>query len=427
MIAIVDCNSFYCSCERLFRPDLLHTPVVVLSNNDGCIISRTDEAKALGIAMGAPFFMVKEQMKKNNIVPFSSNYFLYGNMSHRVMDILKQICGDDKVEVYSIDEAFIDLSHIPEKDLDAIAKAIKETVEMWTGIPVSIGIAKTKTLAKVANRLSKKDKIKTGCIVVIHSEEELQKVLQECAVDNIWGVGRANAKKLEAQGILTAWQLANVPEDWAQKNLGGVVGIRLIRELNGQPSIFLQEELVKKKMITTSRMFGRPVIHLKEIEEAIATYVSRAAEKLRRQHCAAGSMSIFMIPQARTTDNHFIHGPTISAHCYLPVATSCTNTLISHAMPLAKKIYTKGPVYKKAGVILGDIVPDNVIQQNLFAEEHQKENSAELMKMIDNVNFSMRNDVLKFATTGTRQFWKMKQEHRSLRFTTRWEELKEIG
>lgn len=427
MIAIVDCNSFYCSCERLFRPDLLHTPVVVLSNNDGCIISRSDEAKALGIAMGAPFFMVKEQMRKNNVVPFSSNYYLYGNMSNRVMDILKQICGEEKVEVYSIDEAFIDVSHIPDKDLDAIARAMRETVEMWTGIPVSIGIAKTKTLAKVANRLSKKDKIKTGCITVIHSEEEQQKVLQECSVENIWGVGRANAKKLEAQGIVTAWQLANVPEDWAQKNLGGVVGVRLIRELNGQPSIFMQEELIKKKMITTSRMFGKPVLHLKEIEEAIATYVSRAAEKLRRQHCATGSMSIFIIPQARTDDDRFVHGPTISAHCYLPVATSCTNTLISHAIPLAKKIYKKGPVYKKAGVLLGDIVPDNVIQQNLFSQKKQKESTAELMKMIDNVNFSMRNDVLKFATTGTRQFWKMKQEHRSLRFTTRWEELKDIG
>jgi len=428
MKAIIDCNSFYCSCERVFRPELQGRPVVVLSNNDGCIISISDEAKQLGVGMALPYFQAKHTIEKNDIAAFSSNYNLYGDMSWRVMETLRILLDDPdhkKVEVYSVDEAFVDLEHIPLTSLHEYARHLKETVEQWTGISVSIGVAPTKTLSKLANYLAKKNKIETGCLHVLASRNDQVEALKKSRVSSIWGIGRAYAEKLIDLGITSAWELSTMREEWAYKHLGGVVGSRLIRELNGIPSIDMEQPLETKKMIATTRMFGSPVTELHDIKEAIATYTSRAAEKLRRQNSAAKIISVFIVPQEQTHTTDFRHGPVISAHTVLPAATSFTHELIKPALELTEQIYKKGKRYKKAGVVLSNLVPDQSIQANLFSSE-TKNSSRKLMNMVDNVNFSMRNDVLKFAASGTTRDWKMRQELRSKRYTTRWDEMMEV-
>lgn len=426
MKAIVDCNSFYCSCERLFRPDLLQKPVVVLSNNDGCIVSRSDEAKAVGVGMAAPYFEARPLIQQHNISVFSSNYNLYGDLSWRVMETLRQLLGDaSKVEVYSVDEAFIDLGDHPNDSLFDAAMNIRKTVEQWTGISVSIGVAPTKTLAKLANYLAKKNKAATQCVTVLATREEQVTAMQQTRVNNVWGVGGAYAKKLINLGITSAWELSTMPEEWAHNNLGGVTGMRLIRELNGLPSREMEKPLVSKKMIATTRMFGQPVTNITDIKEAIATYTSRAAEKLRRQHSAAKVISVFIVPREQNYEVSFRRGATVSSHTTLPSATSSTNELIKPAIQLVESLYEQGKAYKKAGVMLAGLEPDESIQGNLFATGSQKYQRL-LMDMMDNINFSMRDDVLKFAASGLARDWKMRQELRSKRYTTRWEELHEV-
>jgi DNA polymerase V len=423
MKAIVDCNSFYCSCERLFRPDLKKKPVVVLSNNDGCIVSRSDEAKDLGVQMAGPYFQARPLIQQHNIAVFSSNYNLYGDLSWRVMETLRTL--SPMVEVYSVDEAFLDLSHVPADKLEATALHIRHTVEQWTGISVSIGVAPTKTLAKLANYLAKKNKEVTRCIKVLGSPEELAAALQTVRVGNVWGVGRAFANKLINQGITSAWELSTMPEEWGHRHMGGITGVRLIRELKGIPAIDLEEPLKVKKMIATTRMFGEPVGDINAIREAVATYTTRAAEKLRRQQSAAKVVSVFIVSKEQDHLIDFHYGPSISTHITLPAATSVTQELIKPAVELVNQLYTHGKEYKKAGVMLSGLVPDTSIQGNLFSAP-AKNNNRFLMDVVDNVNFSMRDDIVKFGTVGTTRNWKMRQELHSSRFTTRWEELFEV-
>jgi DNA polymerase V len=427
MYAIIDCNSFYCSCERLFRPDLANKPVVVLSNNDGCIISRSDEAKKLGVEMAGPYFKAKPLIEQHGVAVFSSNYHLYGDLSYRVMETLRILLGTEKVEVYSIDEAFLDLSIFPKKELQKIATNIKDTVEQWTGIKVSIGVAATKVLSKLANRLAKKNKLATNCVVVLDTDEKIAKALQETPVGDIWGVGGQYAKKLkETWNIYSAYELSISSEAFANNNLGGVTGIRLVRELKGLPSIVMEEALVVKKMIATTRMFGSPVTNIEDIKQAVATYTSRAAEKLRRQYSAAKIISVFVVAKQESHTVAFNRGATISSYTILPNATCCTNELIKPAIAIVDKLYQKGETYKKAGVLLSGIVPDASVQGNLFVPRI-KNTSRKLMGMVDNINFSQREDILKFASSGTTRNWKMRQELRSKKHTTRWEELYEIS
>jgi DNA polymerase V len=432
MTAIVDCNSFYCSCERLFRPDLHDKPVVVLSNNDGCIISRSDEARRLGVEMAIPYFQARQLIERYQIAVFSSNYHLYGDMSRRVMDTLRVLAGEGQeeghspgVEVYSVDEAFMDLQSVPPVELVPHAKHIKDTVEQWTGISVTIGVAPTKTLAKLANIIAKKDKKASGCVKVLATEEEQRTALQQTRVDQLWGVGRSYAAKLINWGITSAWELRNMPEEWAHTNMGGVVGVRLIRELRGQPAIVMEEELVNKKMIATTRMFGRPVTALPELKEAVATYISRAAEKLRRQGSAAGTLSVFLVTRDQDYLMDFKRGATIHNYVTLPKATSLTNELIKSAIELVEHLYENGKVYKKAGVMLSGLVPDDSIQGNLFVPASENQHRF-LMNTIDNINFSMRDDSLKFGSSGMNKDWKMRQELRSGRYSTRWEDLMQV-
>ncbi len=424
--AIVDCNSFYCSCERVFRPDLKNKPVVVLSNNDGCIISRSDEAKNLGVEMAGPYFKAKHLIEKHQVATFSSNYNLYGDMSKRVMDTLKMMAGEENVEVYSVDEAFLDVGMMDKNRLAAYALQLRKTVEQWTGVSVSVGIAPTKTLAKIANHLAKKNKVELKCVATLIDEDDIRAVLKKTSVKEIWGVGRAYADKLINWGITSAWDLCNMPEEWIHRHMGGVVGVRLIKELKGISCIDMEPELTSKKMIATTRMFGKNVTDLNDIKEAVATYVSRAAEKLRRQKCAASVLSIFIVAKEESHSANFSHGATLSAHTILPAATSVTHELIVPAMQLTAQIFKQGRQYKKAGVMLSGIVPDTSIQSNLFVPPAEN-NKRFLMSALDNLNFSMRDDMVKFASSGLSRDWKMRKEFRSPRYTSRWNELREVS
>ncbi|HYJ62397.1 MAG TPA: Y-family DNA polymerase, partial [Parafilimonas sp.] len=422
MYAVVDCNSFYCSAERVFRPELAEKPVVVLSNNDGCIVSRSDEVKELGVGMAIPYFQAKDIIEKYDIETFSSNYNLYGDMSWRVMETLRIIMGKENVEVYSVDEAFINMDIVPFDKLDAVALQIRETVEQWTGVKVSVGVAPTKTLSKVANHIAKLDKKATNCVTVLKTSQDVNDALHKTPVEDVWGIGRQYAKKLKVFGIFDAYHLTQMPEEWARKNLGGVVGLRLIKELKCERFIVMDEELIQKKMIATTRMFGAPVKDKQSIKEAVATYTSRAAEKLRRQFSAASAITAFVVPKmARENDHPFSHGPTISDCVMLPHATCVTSELIKAAMKIVDRIYEEGKLYKKAGVMLSGLIQDTSVQGNFFIPKKENNNRM-LMSMMDNINFSMRNDVLKFAASGTKRNWKMRQEFRSPRYTSRWDE-----
>lgn len=403
----------------------MNKPVVVLSNNDGCIVSRTDEAKKLGVGMAAPYYQNKETIEKNKVAVFSSNYHLYGDLSMRVMDTLRWLAGEEKVEVYSVDEAFLDLDLVPVTKLKEAAAHIKATVEKWTGIAVSVGVAPSKVLSKVANRLSKKDKQGTGGVMVLNDSESIRQALEKTLVDDIWGVGRRYAMKLHQLGIDNGWQLSKMPEEWARKNLGGVVGVRLIKELNGIPCIPMKDPLEVKKMIATTRMFGKPVFELHEIKEAVATYTSRAAEKLRRQYCAANMLQVFVVTNGNRNQPYEYNPQSRYQYTTFPKATSDTSELIRYALPLAERLYQPGIKYLKAGVILSGLVPDNSIQANLFAREEENKKRY-LMEAVDNINFSQRDDMVKYVASGLKRNWKMRQEMRSKRYTTRWDELFEI-
>ena len=424
MQAIVDCNSFYCACERLFQPQLQHAPVVVLSNNDGCIVSRSDEAKQLGISMAVPYFQAKELIEKNKVHAFSSNYHLYGDLSWRVMETMRQLVPPGCVEVYSVDEAFVNLDHVPIGDLQDYCVSLKKKIETWTGISVSIGVGPNKVLSKVANRLAKKNKLLTGCVVILNDSKKIQTALQKTPIDDVWGIGYSYSEKLKTYGIHNAYTLSIKDLSWGKRFLGGVPGMKLIRELKGMHSHDMQAPRTSKKMIATTRMFGRNVSEWQEIEEALATYATRTAEKLRRQHSAAYGVSVFLLkktpPQAEVA--HYHHGRQVSGYVKLDNPTNLTPDIIKAVVALGKSLYEQGELYKKAGVILSDFVPDNALQTNLFVAP-KDQNRKKLMNVIDNMNAAFRDDILKFGTSGTQKNWKMRSERRSKRYTTRWDEL----
>jgi DNA polymerase V len=339
------------------------------------------------------------------------------------METLRTMLPDGCVEVYSVDESFIDLAHIEPTALQSFTVSLKNIIEQWTGISVSIGVAPTKALSKVANRLAKKNKQVTGCVLILNTDKKITQALQKTPIADVWGIGYQYAKKLSNYGINTAYDLTLRTENWAHQELGGVVGARLFRELKGFPCIDMQSERVTKHMIATTRMFGNPVTTLHELEEAVATYTARAAEKLRRQHAAARGITVLIVPKQEVKGSYYRHGPTKSGAVRLPLATALTNELVKAALELVRSLFEAGKTYKKAGVILSDIVPETVIQGNLFAQAPDNTKARALMEAIDNINFSMRGDILKFAASGTTRNWKMRQEMRSPCYTTRWEEL----
>jgi DNA polymerase V len=414
-IALLDCNNFYVSCERVFQPELRGKPVVVLSNNDGCVIARSNEAKALGIAMGAPWHLHRKQFEADGVVVRSSNYTLYGDMSSRVMSVLSTFTPD--LEIYSIDEAFLGLAGFGAR-LESHARAMRAAVLQWTGIPVSVGIAPTKTLAKVANHAAKKDQ-KHGGAVLLLDEAAQDDALSQIELTDLWGVASRLAARLKAIGIDTPLDLKR-GDPWLIRERLGVVTLRLALELRGVPCLGLERESPDRKSIMASRSFGRPVTELAELREAVASYTTRAAEKLRRQHLATASLMVFIATNRFKPDEaqHFAARPV-----RLPVATSDSARLIGAALAGLAAIWRDGYRYKKAGVVLLDLHRAPAVQEGLF-DKKDDERRVTLMRTIDRLNLRFGRDRVSFAAAGRRQRpWKLRRERLSPCYTTAWDQL----
>lgn len=421
MIALIDCNSFYASCEQVFRPDLQNKPVVVLSNNDGCIIAANKEAKALtDIPMFQPIFKIKKILADNKVTCFSSNYTLYSDMSRRVMDTLKAL--SPLIEEYSIDESFIDLSHYKNEELENIAHKIKDTIYKNTGIPVGVGIAETKSLAKMANKFAKKIP-ENNNVYVINSEEKRKHLLVSSRIKDIWGIGKKHTIRIESKGKKTAWDFANMEVAWVRKELT-VIGERLWRELNNLPCLEMVRLPNAKKGIGTAKSFGHKLSDYGLIEEACSYYVAEVADLLRQQKSAANQIEVFL-----TTNYHSDHDKQYRNKIVINLGspTNSTIKLTQQALVGLKRIYKPGYRYKKVGVQLFNLVPENQIQLNLFATPKKIE-SDKLAKTIDALNSKFGKNKVKLATVGNREkAWALVKEHRSPRFTTQWHELLTIG
>ena len=417
IFALVDCNNFYVSCERVFDPSLEGRPVVVLSNNDGCVVSRSNEAKRLGIGMGAAFFEIKDFADKHGVEALSSNYTLYADMSRRVMETLCNFTPE--MEVYSIDEAFLNLSGLGDNLTDYCRK-IRQTVKKWTGMPVSIGIARTKTLAKIANRIAKRSPEADG-VYELTEPAQIDRALAQTNVEKIWGVGIKTCIKLKRAGIKTALDLRGVGIDWMRRRFG-VNGVRTVYELRDISCYELEQEPPTKKGVTVSRIFGRKVETIEELQEATACYVSRAGEKLREQRLAAGAMTVYVMT-SRFVNPHkrYFNSCGVS----FPVATNYTPELIGYAAKAVERLYRKGFLYNKAGVILGDLVPQDRTQGN-FLDNIDRQKARRLMRVLDTVNEKLPDSRLMWAAEGINQAWRTKFTRRSKRYTTQWNELAEV-
>lgn len=416
IFALVDCNNFYVSCERVFNPKLNSVPVVVLSNNDGCVVARSEEAKALGITMGIPYFKVRGIIEANNIRVLSSNYVLYGDMSERVMNILAKYTPG--IEYYSIDEAFLDLKDISVNNLTEYGKEIRKTIFKNTGIPVSVGIARTKTLSKIANEYVKHNPKLNGVFDIVNFPK-MDKLLAHVPIHEIWGIGGAFGRMLMNRKILSAKDFRDASEFFIKDKMG-IIGLRTKYELQGVSAVDLDEVLEPKKAIMSSRSFGRYVSELGELEEAISQYTIRAAEKLRQQKSSCNSINVFvMTNHYKLTDKQHAENKTIT----LPEPSNYTPELIRYASFLLRKIYKKGYNYIKAGVLLSNIVPESPVQLNafMFNRDHDKRNR--IMKTMDSINKTFGRDSLKIASSGIAQEWAMKRQHISQRYTTNWNEL----
>ncbi len=419
MFALVDCNNFYASCERVFDPRLERRPIVVLSNNDGCVIARSNEAKALGIAMGEPAFKKEDVYAKHNVAVFSSNFALYGDMSQRVMRTLAQHSA--AMEIYSIDEAFLDCSGLTADGLDRFGSQLRKTVKQWTGIPVSIGVAPTKTLAKVANHIAKRLPDNSG-VCVLEKEETIEYCLKKLPVEKLWGVGRRYALFLRSWGINTAWDLRRMPEGWVKENMT-VVGLRLQKELKGEPCIPMEHNPQKKKEICTSRSFGTMVTELDELKQAVSMYATRCAEKLRTQNSCTNLVNVFLHTNPFRPDLPQYKNVRLVR---LPVASNSTLTIVQSALRGLESIYRKGYQYKKAGVIVSGLVPSNTIQYNVF-HSTDEDRHRRLMTAMDKVNDREGRDVLRVAEQGFTRRWTLRQERLSPCYTTRWADFMTIA
>jgi DNA polymerase V len=419
MYALVDCNNFYASCERVFDPRLEQRPIVVLSNNDGCVIARSNEAKALGIAMGEPAFQKEEVYAKHNVAVFSSNFALYGDMSQRVMRTLAQHSA--AMEIYSIDEAFLECGGLTADGLDRFGSQLRKTVKQWTGIPVSIGVAPTKTLAKVANHIAKRLPDNSG-VCVLEKEETIEYCLKKLPVEKLWGVGRRYALFLRSWGINTAWDLRRMPEGWVKENMT-VVGLRLQKELKGEPCIPMEHNPQKKKEICTSRSFGTMVTELDELKQAVSMYATRCAEKLRTQNSCTNLVNVFLHTNPFRPDLPQYKNVRLVR---LPVASNSTLTIVQSALRGLESIYRKGYQYKKAGVIVSGLVPSNTIQYNVF-HSTDEDRHMRLMTAMDKVNDREGRDVLRVAEQGFTRRWTLRQERLSPCYTTRWADFMTIA
>lgn len=409
MFALVDCNNFYASCERVFRPDLNGKPVVVLSNNDGCVIARSNEAKDLGIPMGAPAFKFEKEFHEKNINVFSSNYALYGDMSSRVMTMLSAFTPE--IEIYSIDEAFLKFEGFKYLDLNKHGLHIKNKVTKGTGIPVSIGFANTKALTKVANRISKKFPLETKGVYTIDTEEKRIKALKWLAIEDVWGIGRKHAKRLKSIGVHTAYQFTELSNNWVKNNMS-VIGLRLKKELEGIVTVDL-EKIQVKKSISTTRTFEKSHTEYADIKERISTFTVSCSEKLRKEKSLCNSILIFL-----RTNSHSKHKEQYNRSIIvkLPFPTNSAIELTKFAEHGLYQIFKKGYQYKKAGVTVMDINPEETTQLSIFENSNPKHK--QLMKTVDKLNSNIGQHKIKLASQALDRTWKMKQERLSPRYTT---------
>lgn len=409
MFALVDCNNFYASCERVFRPDLNGKPIVVLSNNDGCVIARSNEAKALGIPMGAPAFEFEKTFKQHNIEVFSANFALYGDMSNRVMSILSDYSPD--MEIYSIDEAFLQFNGFEYFNLQKEGESMFKKVYKWTGISICVGMAPTKSLAKVANRIAKKYPKETGGVYIIQSEEKRIKALKWLLVEDVWGIGRQHSKLLQRIGVKTAYDFTLLNDAWVKQNMS-IVGLRLKHDLLGVPNIILEESEAKKS-ISTTRTFEKPYTNFEDLRERISTFAVMSAEKLRKQNSCCNSLMVFI-----KTNKHREDAPQYNRTIIvkLPFSTSSSIEISNYAIAALKQIYRDGFAYKKAGVVLQDFTPENCVQKKLFDDRNEKH--IPLMKAVDIINATYGQQKIRLASQDIQKVWKMKQEKLSPRYTT---------
>jgi DNA polymerase V len=415
VFALADCNNFYVSCERVFCPSLEGRPVVVLSNNDGCIIARSDEAKTLGFAMGDPYHLNKEKLTRHDVAVFSSNYALYGDMSRRVMDTLGTFTPE--IELYSIDEAFLNLAGFERRGLADYARLIRATVKRDTGIPVSIGIGPTKTLAKIANHLAKAER-ETGGVLDL-AETDIDEALATIEIREVWGVGPRWARWLEAQGIVTALDLKRADPKTIRRKMT-VVGERLVYELNGRPCLPLELVTLPRQGLTVSRSFGQTLTAIRPIKDALVSFVGRAGEKLRRQQLMAGQVMVFVTTNRFSASQPFYAN---SATVRLPYPTDFTPDLVEAATQLLERLYRPGFHYQKCGVMLLDLSPAAQVQADLF-DARDREREAWLMRALDTLNTDYGTRTVRVGNVGgKRPAWAMRQACRSPRYTTNWREL----
>ena len=404
-IALVDCNSFYVSCERLFNPRISNLPVVVLSNNDGCVISRSVEAKKIGIKMGEPYFKVKHLVKSHKVQVFSSNYALYGDISRRVMYVLKKFCPT--IEIYSIDEAFLDLSLIKDEDLENFISELRFIILKWTGIPVSIGVAKTKTLSKVANHIAKKEKIGIKSFI-LNNEKEIDGLLKNFPIEDIWGVGRKISKLYKSNNIKSAYDLKDASNTWIKKNTN-VLGLKTVMELRGINCIGFESNSNPRKNCCVSRSFGKKVLDYETLKESIVAHCLNAAEKIRIDNQVVKSVVVFIRNSPFNKNEKFF---SRSKKVDLPIPTDDSISLTKICVQSLKEIFLQGPRYQKAGVIFSGLSRKGKYDEGLFLHG-RREKSQNLMKAIDKTNFRFGRSMITVADTGFSNNWRMRRSHSS--------------
>ena len=419
MFALADCNNFFASCERVFRPDLQGKPVIVLSNNDGCAIARSNEAKALGIKMGAPLFKIRHLVEKHDIAVFSGNMALYGEMSQRVRWVLGEFAPS--VEVYSIDEAFLDLRGMNDIDFDAYAKEISAQCWKMTSIPVSVGIAPTKTLAKIASKLCKQyPKLRGGCYM--HRPQDIEKVLRKYPIEDVWGIGRKSAAKLHERYVKTAYEFTCLPESAVQK-LMGITGVRTWKELQGIPCIEFEDGFEAKQSICVSRSFSTEIYDLKELQEQIANFASDMAEKLRKQHSVTGEVTVFAYTNRFREDLPQTHSSSLVTYT---TPTAEQRTIVASAVQATSDLFRSGYGYKKAGVIATGIMDQSDIMQSMFEDTDSIEREHKITSALDAINSTFGAGTVKLAVQGSGHI-KSTREKQSPHYTTRWTDLPKVS
>lgn len=421
IFALIDCNNFYASCERVFDPSLRHKPIAILSNNDGCIIARSDEAKKAGVEMGVPAFKIKDLIKKKNVVMKSSNYALYGDMSRRVMDTLRNLTP--KVEPYSIDEAFIEFPKLIADDLEQFGREIRTTVKRWTGLPVSVGIAPSKTLAKIANERAKSNPKYNGVLNLVDAPQ-LDGLLKQTALTDIWGIGAGLSQRLFKEGIRNAYQLKQQinRKEWVRGKIS-VTGLRTVMELNGDPCLEVENIQDPRKGIMTSRSFGKAVTNYNDLSEAIAQFISISAEKLRAQNSVASLLHVTLRTNKYSTYKSK-YKYSIAFPLHMPTANTAYLIKCGHAC--LDRLYQRNLRYKKASVMLTGILSESEVQTDLFSNDQYTVDEYKLMQKVDEINTKYGTETTHFASTGIDRPWQMKQEYLSPKFTTNWDDILEV-